>query len=134
MPMQEFDERVSTDLFLLGSLVYFFFLKVSAQQVIWTILNHKGLVSHLTQTSFLADLPYIQDAYGESLGLLSSEIAKYSDKLAPDLMPLVRMLCDPDPSRRGHRVNVETGVNRYSLERFISGFDVLAKKAEYGVL
>jgi hypothetical protein len=63
--------------------------------------------------------------------ILKKEIEYYSIELCKEILPLVKMLCDVDPKERGHSTNRQMNINQYSLERFISAFDLLAKKAEY---
>ncbi len=129
----EFEARYATDIFLLGSLIFFFFTKLSARQATY-IMIHKYNSQNTFSGSFMADLPYFQQAFNYALLDLEKEISKHSKKLSVDLIPLVKMLCEPDPRKRGYSKNVETNINQYSLERFISRFDLLAKKAEYRLL
>jgi hypothetical protein len=63
--------------------------------------------------------------------ILYNEIQKYSPELSKEIIPLVRMLCEIDPKKRGHTTNRQMNINQYSLERFISSFDLIVKKVEY---
>jgi eukaryotic-like serine/threonine-protein kinase len=42
---------------------------------------------------------------------------------------LIERLCDPDLSQRGHPRGIGRG-NQYSLERYVSQLDLLAKRLE----
>lgn len=130
----DFQHRFASDLFHLGSLVFFYFLHLNLQQILWAEMLKHDLAKNLTKKDFNADLPYFQQGFSYALGLLDIEIRKYSEDLSNDLIPLVRMLCEPDPKRRGHIVNISRDINQYSLERFISSFDHIAKKAELKML
>jgi hypothetical protein len=46
-----------------------------------------------------------------------------------DVSELVRCLCHPDPSCRGHSKNLSPNAYQFGLERFITRFDLLAKKS-----
>lgn len=129
-----FSYRYSADLYLIGSLVFFYFLNLNLQQIIWHFLKTNNYLSDLTKNDFYADLPYFQFAFNIALQILDEEISKYSTNLGRELIPIVKMLCNPDPLKRGYIKNVKTEVNQYSLERFISKFDHIAKMAEYGIL
>ena len=126
-----FQLRYAADLFHLGSLIFFYFLHVNLQQVISIEMIKHDIYKNLTMSDFYADLPYFQDGFTYALKILYDEIKKYSVELSNEIMPFVKMLCEIDPKKRGHNVNRRTNINQYSLERFISGFDILAKKAEY---
>lgn len=130
----EFSDRFSSDLYHLGSLVFFYFFKVNLSQRIWFYMKRDNLDKNLTTTDFSSDLPYYQQAFKNAIVELEKEINKYSEKLAKDLIPLVNMLCDPDPANRGHKRSIDEGHNQYRLERFVSKFDSLAKRAELGML
>ena len=57
-----------------------------------------------------------------------------SADIRDDLETNVRQLCDPDLEFRGHpRARIGIG-NRYSLERYVSSFNLLARRAELGML
>ena len=55
---------------------------------------------------------------------------KYPEEFTDDVTSLVRQLCDPDPRERGHPKN-KIASTKYSLERYVSTFDLLAKRAEW---
>lgn len=129
----DFSFRYAIDLYLLGSLVFFFFLKLNLKELLITELKRKDLMKNLTQSDFYADLPYFQMALDSVMQRLDEEISKYSSRTSMMLMPLVKMLCELDPIKRGHNQNVSTGLNQFGLERFISRFDIIAKYAEFKI-
>ena len=127
----DFRLRYASDLFHLGSLIFFYFLHVSLQQIIFIEMKKHDIFKNLTKNDFYADLPYYQDGFTYALDILQKEINNYSIELSNEIISLVKMLCEIDPNNRGHITNRRININQYSLERFISTFDLLAKKAEY---
>jgi hypothetical protein len=73
-------------------------------------------------------LPYLRDAFGNALRQFQD---KLPDPLKKDLTNAVSQLCDPEPLRRGHPLARIGHHDPYSLERYISLFDRLAKLYEY---
>jgi serine/threonine protein kinase len=127
----DFKFRYASDLYHLGSLVFFYFLHVNLQEVIWAEMINHDFVKNLTKNDFYADLPFYQKGFTYAMLILDNEIQKYSPELSKEIIPLVRMLCEIDPKKRGHTTNRQMNINQYSLERFITSFDLIAKKAEY---
>jgi serine/threonine protein kinase len=124
-----FPERCIGDLYLLGSLFFFYFANCSTTQAIGAkIRGFTGI--NFTNTDFDNDLPYIRHAFQEALLDLEAQIRPLAGALTPSIMELVFQLCEPDPKRRGHRRNIGSLVPQHSLERFISALDLLAHKAE----
>lgn len=76
-------------------------------------------------------LPYLRDAFGRGVKLFGEDVP---EEVRGEMVEVVRQLCEPDPRLRGHPRNRAGGGNQYSLERYISKFDILAKKAEFGLL
>lgn len=68
--IEGFQKRLLTDLYLLGSLFFFYFTKVSAVSALRDKLKGERLGNH----SFKEDLPIIQRAFEESLVDLKKEI------------------------------------------------------------
>ena len=54
---------------------------------------------------------------------------KVPPQLLDELSTLLFCLCHPDPMLRGHTKNIQLN-NQFGLERFITRFDVLAKRAK----
>jgi hypothetical protein len=52
-------------------------------------------------------------------------------QLLPEAVALraaIVQLCDPDPSRRGHPLNVAAKSDQYAVNRYITQFDNTAKR------
>ena len=121
--------RLGCDVYLLGSLVVFFCTGVSMTHLLLKRLdkehsykNWGGLYSEV--------LPYLQQVFTEIIRELRE---KSRIDFADELAGLVTQLCNPDPQLRGHPKNIGYRQDRYSLERYVSVFDRLAKKAEWSL-
>jgi hypothetical protein len=67
---------------------------------------------------------------------LERVVAKFpyleDDELRADLVQRFRELCEPDPTLRGHpRAHAMRFGDRYSLDRYVSRFNALARRAEH---
>ena len=117
----DFERRRACDLYLLGSLIFFHFSRVSARQAL--ILKLQGPPPVVISGNFGNDLPHFQNAFFESLKDLRVEIAKVAGDLTEELVLLAKELCEPDPNKRGHKSTPETVVSQYDLQRYISRLD-----------
>ncbi len=120
--------RLAPDLYLLGSLVLFFFAGTSATHA----LVHKlPAVQRLNfrREPFAQALPFLRDAFD---GVVAELEASLDGDRQERLVTIFRELCDPDPEVRGHYAG-RFG-NRYSMQRYISKFDVLSREAESGLI
>jgi hypothetical protein len=79
------------------------------------------------QGTYADVLPYVRDAFGRARGRV--EAALGGGDLAERAAAVIRDLCDPDPSQRGNRITRTRPGNPYSLERVVTEFDLLAKRA-----
>lgn len=118
--------RFGCDAYLLGSMVVFFFTGLSATAL---LLKHMPPELHyLKWHGEYADvLPHLQQAFGELLAYLEPNIP---GPVRDVLLTAVKELCEPDPSKRGHPKNRMPHGNPYSLERYVSRFDLAARRAE----
>ncbi len=126
------ESRKAIDAFSLGSLIFFHFLGISASQGI----NGKLRLSQIPigGTDFQSDLPYIQVAFRELVDDLKTEVKKITTKLDGEIVGLAVELCEPDPSHRGSpRFRAYKYVSSYTMEPYISKFNILAKKVEMGL-
>jgi serine/threonine protein kinase len=129
---RSFSERCIADIFLLGSLFFFYFAKCSATQAIHSkIKGFKGV--NFTNNDFINDLPYIRQAFQEAIIDLESQIRPFAGTLTPSIIQLVSELCEPDPQRRGDPLKIGTSMSQHDLERFISAINLLAMKAEFNL-
>jgi serine/threonine protein kinase len=122
--------RLAADLYQLGSLTVFLFLGVGATA---SIAGHLRPEHHwdVWMGGAYADIqPHLVEATEATL----EELAAGIDPLVRDeLTSITRYLLDPDPMRRGHPRNRGDGAVPYGLERIISAYAHLAKKAEWAL-
>lgn len=128
-----FERRFIADLYLLGSLIFFFFMGVSATTILWLKISEQH-GERFTQTDFLQDLPYLQVAFSQSLTDLRTAILPIAGNLTDDILQIAKQLCEPDPRRRGNPKLFLTKIPQYDLQTYISRFNFLARKAEMKLL
>jgi eukaryotic-like serine/threonine-protein kinase len=75
-------------------------------------------------------LPYIREAFARVMETVGGAL---SESVRTPLVTVVKELCEPDPARRGHPKNLASPPNQYSLERYVTQFDLMARKAEIGL-
>ena len=122
--------RLGNDVYMLGSLVYFFFTGTSITAVIMSFLHH----SHLPKNwggEYAGVLPYIRDAFDRAIKeFIDSGDKVLAKPLVADLTTIVRELCDPDPTLRGDPKNRGTHRPQHGLERYVTRFNVIASRLE----
>ncbi|MHB8656222.1 MAG: protein kinase domain-containing protein [Terriglobia bacterium] len=122
--------RFGCDAYLLGSMIVFFFTGLSATAMLMVELDASF---HWTKWGggFLQVLPYLTDAFGRVLKGFSSHIK--DPRLGSELTLLVRQLCEPDPRLRGDPMNRMRSAAPFSMERYMTKLDLLARRAEIGI-
>jgi serine/threonine protein kinase len=123
--------RQAADVYHLGSMVTFFFCGASMTAMILANMppDHLYTVWAGTYPQILAEIRY---AFGLALEEFSRSVP--GEQLRRTLREAVSQLCDPEPSRRGHPSNRWGSANPYSLERYVSLFNLLAQRAAIGIL
>lgn len=125
---RDWKKRVfATDCYMLGSMIVFYFagvnmtvlLKENLAEPFW-YENWKGTFDELKD--------YLLDAFEKSISNLENAIK--DNLIKEDLAKLVRYLCHPFPDSRGHPKTINSIESNYNLERFITVFDRLQRKAE----
>ena len=129
---QDFNERYVADLYHLGSLLYFYFAKVSATSAIRTKIIRRQ--PSFTKTIFTQDLPYLQQAFNETLEDLEAIIKPLAGALTSEMIMIAKQLCQPDPRMRGDPNAHTPGRSQHDVQAYISRFDRLATKAEMRIL
>lgn len=118
--------RIGCDLYLLGSMVVYYFTKANMTSLIrknlaadlcWTKSSNRGKFKELK--------PYLIMAFEEALEEIKLQINDVH--VEEKVILMIRYLCNPDPTLRGHKNNLERLGNKFSLERFVTMLDVLAK-------
>lgn len=122
--------RCGCDAYLLGSMVVFFFTGVGATALLRKELHPAHAWDRWT-ADFDSVLPYVRDAFGRVVAFVRQQLPA---ALTDDIVPIVKELCEPDVRLRGHPMNRSARGNQFSLERYISRFDLLARRSELGLL
>jgi serine/threonine protein kinase len=119
--------RFGCDAYLLGSMIVFFFTGTGMTSVLFAELDP---LCHWTswQGTYEEVLPYVREAFNRSLETLSQSI---NPEVREPITTIVRQLCEPDPDYRGHPKSQSTLGNPYSLERYVSTLDLVARRVEY---
>jgi serine/threonine protein kinase len=140
-PIDDRYRRISGDLYLLGSMIYFLFTgNMLTPAIVMRLAPEHRPFDKSTGTGWSGlgrdVIPYLQDSFAHALADL--EIALRSDipealqaKFVPETVGLLRMLSDPDPMVRGYRAaKLPVHRDQLSLERFVSVFGRLSLGAK----
>ena len=132
----EWSERFQAiDLYLLGQLTLYFltFENMTARVIKKLPPNYRPQTrSGSWRGDFAAILPHLEGAYEEVLTEVRADLtAVAGDDFGTEVTRLIGYLCHPDPARRGHPRNRDplSSEGRFGLNRFVSRFDIMAKKA-----
>ena len=119
--------RFGCDLFLLGNLCFTSFVGGSL-----SYLALHTLPVQLRHTEFAGDYSEVVPHLIEAHELIIPTMLQGSvpQSLLNETVQLVTCLCHPDPARRGHSKNIQFKNNQFGLERVISKFELLAKRAK----
>jgi eukaryotic-like serine/threonine-protein kinase len=122
--------RLGCDLYHLGSLCVFTFARVHTNAILYQHMASEHQWQNWSG-SYDQVLPYIRVAFDKCLTDIRSSLPP---AYSADVEQIIRHLCEPDPTLRGHPMNRQGHLNHYGLERFVSGFDLLARRAEYNMV
>lgn len=123
---QDWKKRAyAIDMYLLGSLIVFYFSGVSMSALLMKNLNDNFKPGKWDGT-FDEIKPYLIDAFSNALNEFEECINHTMLKI--ELKQLVERLCYPMPEKRGHLKNIFTS-NPYDFERFITKLDLLYNKS-----
>lgn len=116
--------RFGSDTFLLGNIILFAFTRLTMSYALFSFLAPE----HMPMTwkgTYKEVLPYLQNAFNDALNSVEPDIPK---EVRSDIVLMLRQLCEPDLSKRGHPKNQSHSGNNFSLERYMSKLDLLAYK------
>jgi serine/threonine protein kinase len=123
------ERRLAADLYHLGCLAVFLLTGVSATTCIKGHLIPEHQWDNWTGT-YEDVLPFVREATEAVIEETSECIP---DEHREELIGCIRHLLEPEPILRNHPRNREGLGGLYGLERFISRFDLIAKKAEFSL-
>ena len=118
--------RFGCDTFLLGNIILFALTRTTMTAVLMSYLapEHKPVA----WTGTYADvLSYLQSAFNNALNAIEPHLPI---EVRDEILLMLRQLCEPDLSKRGHPRNHFKDGNNFSLERFVGKLNLLAYKAE----
>lgn len=118
--------RFGCDAYLLGSMVAFFFGGVTMTGALGSELRQEHH-RHFWAGTYEDLLPFLRKAFGEVIVRLENDLAP---EVREPLSCMIRELCEPDPSLRGHPRTRAMRGNPYALERYVSSLNLLATRAE----
>jgi serine/threonine protein kinase len=118
--------RYGCDAYHMGSFAVFLFTRSSMNALIIRRLALEHGPS-IWGGTYREVLPYLQLAFA---GALEDFAGHVNEPVKVDLVEVVSQLCEPDPTRRGHPLNRQGYSSQFSLDRYISKFDLLAHRAE----
>ena len=128
---ENWKERVfATDCYMLGSLIVFYFSKISMSAMLNNYIPKKYQWS-VWEGSFQEIAPYLNDAFSNALNEFEANIK--DEYFKKELRQIVEYLCNPFPNKRGHPMNRQLSTSKYGMERFISKLNLLKHKAEIAV-
>ena len=117
---------LSVDAYMLGSMVVYLFMDMPMTPLLlselppeyrdWTVFS--GSVDEIQ--------PHLASAF---LRVLESLRHHVTSDLKDDICSIVSQLCEPDPSRRGHPAQREGSHQQFALNRYVTKFDLLARRA-----
>ena len=121
--------RLGCDMYLFGSLIVFFCMRVSITHLLLARLP-KQMRPGQYGGAYAEILPQIEHEFSHVIRELRNELhLEYAD----EVVTMVKQLCNPDPDRRGHPRSIISSGNQYSLERYVSILGNLARRAEYAL-
>lgn len=124
---QDWNRRsFAIDCYMLGSMVVFYFTHATMSALLSKHLPNEFHVREWRGT-YEELIPYMEKAFAESLNEIKDCI--HGSMFEKDILWLITLLCNPFPEKRGHPSNQKKG-NPYTMEQFISKFDLLRHKAE----
>ena len=119
--------RLACDLYHIGSLAVFFFTRVG-MTAMWHKYLDRSLWPGQWNDSYRQVLPYVRNAHDFCFAEFEAQVPQ---RIRERLGEAVRQLCEPDPLLRGHPVDRAGRGHSYSLERYVTRFDLLARFAEW---
>jgi len=122
IPSDYHDRRYGSDAYLLGSMISFLYCGLGAINL--TMMNLPK--NYQEETGSFSDvLPFLINAHTKSLLYLKPN---FPSEQADALAEIYFQLCHPDPQVRGHPVTRSLPGKQIGLERYVSRFDLIAKK------
>ena len=123
------DKVFAIDCYLLGSMAAFYFTGQNMTALLTQKINPS---INILSLDFNNALPYWIIAFDEAMNVIKEHTENIDGQ--EKLLDAIKMLCYPDPRKRGHIKNLKQVGNNFQMERFVEIFNLLAKKAEYKII
>ena len=129
IPMDNFGKRRLYDLYTVGGLIFFHFMRQSPTSLIIDRIIQRSLP--FSNMNYDNDMPSLQTAFADVLVELKSSIPIADGNIVESIVHIAKELCNPDYSLRGDPEQAKSiNSDKYSMERYISRFNYLAKRCE----
>lgn len=119
--------RYSCDMYMFGNLIVTYFNNVSLTTAIIDKLPD-GCKPRSWTGTYQDVLPIIELSFSQCLEEFNMSLP---EDLRSNLLSLVKQLCEPDIAKRGDISRRDIGSQQYSLRKYYTRLDLLAKKYEY---
>jgi serine/threonine protein kinase len=124
----DWNQRVkSTDMYLFGSLITYYFLGINM-----TALLFKHLDVRFRWTVFRGNFhqvnDYLVDAYYKSLEEIKLSLG--NNDFSKDLHEIIEYCCYPIPEQRGHKISIREIGNQFNFRRAIAKLDLIKRRTE----
>lgn len=126
LKMPSWHDRMAVDCYMMGGLVFFLVTESTLWNSVYSYLDEAFWPGRWSG-KYADVLPHYRNAFDFSVNDFNSFLPV---EIKQDLVTILRELCEPDPEYRGHPKNRQGHQNQYSLERYVSIFDLLAVRCE----
>ncbi|RZJ89963.1 MAG: protein kinase [Chryseobacterium sp.] len=116
----------STDMYLFGSLVTYYFVGLNMTALIFEHLDIRFRWNVFDGT-FEQVKDYLLDAYSKAIADIKSSFGE--SEFSNDLIELIEYCCFPIPEKRGHKKNIIESGNQFSFRRIVSKLDLIKRKS-----
>lgn len=122
----EFFDRLSCDMFMIGSLIYHVIEDIQLNVVVLEEVNK--LNPDARHYDYNQALPYIHSAFAQVLKNFKENSEKiFGKKIAYQLHLIVSQMCNPDYVKRGNPSSTSR-LDRIQMHRYISRLDLILKR------
>jgi serine/threonine protein kinase len=121
--------RCGNDMYQAGSLLVFMILDLPVTTALIHSL-HQDYEPSRWSGRYEDVLPYLQEAFSKLIDNLS---ALLPEDYREEVLQIIKESCNPSIFLRGDPVQKRKGLNPFSMERYISRVDRMAKRAEYSL-
>ena len=127
----DWHQRVnSTDMYLFGSLITYYFLGINMTALIFKHLDVRFRWTTFRGT-FAQVSDYLKDAYSKALDEISTSLG--SGEFSVDLLEIIKYCCQPIPENRGHDKHIKEVGNQFSFRRAVAKLDLIRRRTELKV-